>query len=107
MERADKIATIKELVGNDAKATDALVSVYLDRAESVILRRLYPFGIPDGAEFPEMYDMMSCELTSRYFFRMGSEGEQIHNENGIHRHYGSVNDEDILREIMPYVQVLG
>ena len=51
--------------------------------------------------------MLACKLAYRYFFRRGSEGEQIHNENGIHRHYGSVNDEDLLREIMPYVQVVG
>lgn len=104
METMDKIATIRELVGNDAKATDALVSVYLSDAEESILRRLYPFGVPDGASIPAMYDMASCKLAARYFLRRGAEGETVHNENGVHRHYGSVNDEDILREIMPYVR---
>ena len=107
MERGDKIVTIREMIWNDAKATDSDLSMCLDRAESVIMRRMYPFGVPEGAVLPAMYEMMACELASRYWARKGSDGEQIHNENGIHRHYGSVNDEDILREIMPYVQVLG
>lgn len=105
METTDKIAIIQELVDNDAKATDALVSVYLSDAESNILRRLYPFGVPEGAEVPNMYEMASCKLAARYFLRRGAEGETVHNENGIHRHYGSVNDEDILREIMPFAKV--
>lgn len=107
MDTSEKIATIKELVDNDAKATDSLVSVYLSEAESAILRRLYPFGVPDGAAVPAMYDFTACKLAARYFFRRGGEGELIHNENGIHRHYQSVNDEDLLREIMPYVQIVG
>ena len=105
METADKIVTIKELVDNDAKATDALVSVYLSDAEAAVLRRLYPFGVPSGAEVPTMYEMTECKLAARYFLRRGAEGETVHNENGIHRHYQSVNDEDLLREIMPFAKV--
>lgn len=37
--------------------------------------------------------------------RRGGEGEIAHNENGINRSYGTVNDEDILNRITPFVKV--
>ena len=109
MTDSEKIIFTKALTGNDAKATDALVTAFLTKAESVILRRLYGvYGeVPVDAEVPGIYEVMQCELASRYFFRMGGEGETAHNENGVNRTYHSTNDEEILREIIPYGRVLG
>lgn len=108
MTDAEKISTVKVLVENDATATDAVVTVYLNKAESAILRRLYPWGIPATADsVPQEYEMLQCELASRYFLKRGAEGEYIHDENGTNRHYGSVNDEDLLGEVVPYAKVLG
>ena len=107
MNEAEKIQAVQTLVENDCAATDALVSVYLSNAAAAILRRLYPFGVPEGAEVPDMYAYSQCELASRYFLRRGAQGEVTHNENGVNRTYGTVNDEDILREVMPYAKVLG
>lgn len=106
MELTEKITTVQALVENDDAATDALISVYLSSAKSAILRRLYPFGIPENAEVPAIYELSQCELAARYFLRRGAQGEVAHNENGINRTYGSVNDEDILREIMPFAKVM-
>ncbi len=103
----NKIQIAQTLVENDAKATDELITVYLSDAEAVILRRLYPFGVPTDAEVPDMYAYSQCELAARYFLRRGAQGEIVHNENGVNRTYQSANDEDILREIMPYAKVLG
>ena len=105
MTDSEKILTVQTLVENDEAATDALVSVYLSKASQAILRRLYPFGMQNGATVPDLYAYSQCELAARYFLRRGAEGEIAHNENGVNRTYGSVNDEDILREIMPYVRV--
>lgn len=105
----EKISTVQVLVENDPTATDAVVTVYLAKAESAILRRLYPYGIPSTVTdlIPEKYELLQCELASRYFLKRGAEGEYIHDENGTNRHYGSVNDEDLLSEVVPYAKVIG
>ena len=103
----EKILNVQALVEHDEEATDAVVSVYLSQAESVILGLLYRTfeDIPDGATVPKKYEYDQCELASRYFLRKGSQGETVHNENGVNRTYGSVDDQDILRRIMPYARV--
>lgn len=103
MTNEEKIAMVQTLVDNDSDATTALVNVYLNLAKSAILNRMYPFNMPESADVPSKYEVLQCQLASRYFLRRGAEGEASHNENGINRVYGSVNDEDILREVMQVV----
>ena len=106
MTDAEKITMVQTLVGNDEDATDALISVYLDLAKNAILNRRYPFGVPDYAEVPKEYESVQVRLAQRYFLRRGAEGEQIHNEDGVHRHYASVQDEDLLMEVIQIAKVL-
>ena len=106
MNDTEKITTVQTLVENDERATDSLVTVYLSNAEATILRRLYPFGIPEGATVPPIYEFSQCELAARYFLRRGAQGETAHSEDGVNRTYGSPNDEDILREVMPFARVM-
>ena len=101
----EKIANVQTRVGNDPTATDAVVTVYLGDAKAAIFRRLYPFGIPEGAEIPAIYEALQCKLAARYFLRIGAEGEITHNENGVNRTYGSVNDEDLLRDVIQVAKV--
>lgn len=105
MTTEEKVIRVQTLIGADETATDALVGVYLDEAKSAILNRRYPFGIPPYAEVPAEYESLQCRLAVRYFLRRGAEGEQIHNEDGVHRHYGSVNDEDLLCEVIQIAKV--
>ena len=102
----EKIANVQTRVGNDPTATDAVVTVYLDDAENAIMRRRFPFGIPEGETLPTAYDILQCRLAARYFLRFGAEGELTHNENGVNRTYGSVNDEDLLREVVQVAKVI-
>ena len=105
MTDAEKLPMAQTLIGTAPDATDALVTVYLDDAKAAILRRRYPFGIPDGAEIEPLYEMLQVKLAVRYFLRRGGEGEIAHSENGINRTYGSVNDEDLLMCVTPFAKV--
>ena len=100
----EKITMAQTLIG-DEEATNSLVAVYLEDAKHAILRRRYPFGMPDGADVEPLYEMLQIKLSVRYFLRRGGEGEIAHSENGISRTYGSVNDEDLLMCITPYAKV--
>lgn len=106
MTTAEKITIVKTLTG-DTAASDALISVYLDDAKAAILRRRYPFGIPENADVEAIYEMLQVKLATRYYLRRGGEGETRHSENGIDRTYGSVNDEDLLMEVTSFAKVIG
>lgn len=109
----EKITRVQTLLDNDVEATNNLISVLLDEAKDSILSRMYPFkrptievsGVTVEAEIPSIYDRLQCKLAVRYFLRRGGEGQTSHNENGINRTYGSVNDEDLLQEVMQVVNI--
>ena len=106
MTTEEKITRVQTLIGADTTATDELLAVYLDDAKAAILNRRYPFGIPPYVDdVPKEYESTQCKLAQRYFLRRGDEGEQIHNEDGVRRHYASVNDEDLLMEIIQIAKV--
>lgn len=100
----DKLALALEL--GDNKTSEAKMLAYLAKAGNVIIRRLDPLGSVGVTEVPKKYAVLQAELAARYSLRAGGEGEISHNENGVNRTYGSVNDEDLLREIMPYAKVM-
>ncbi len=105
MTEEEKTTMLKALCEDDEELTDSMASVYLAQAEAAIFRRLYPFGLPEDATIPRMYEMLQCELASRYFFRRGGQGENHHHENGVIRVYGSVNDEDLLMEVVQIAKI--
>lgn len=100
----DLIATTLTLIG-DSTIDSSIITVYLSLASKRILQRLYPFDSTQTT-LPSEYEYMQCELASRMYLRRGAEGEMAHSENGISRSYGTVNDEDILSQIVPFVQVM-
>ena len=108
MTQAEKIAMVQTLVENDADATATVVPVYLTLACNAMLERLYPYDASKTAsDIPERYDMIQCELAARYFLRRGGQGEINHEENGVNRQYGSVDDADILQRLTPFAKVGG
>jgi len=108
MTDAQKIARVKVLVENDPMATDDVVAVYLDSARYAMLERLFPLHPNKSVEdIPERYDSIQCDLAARYFLRRGSQAELNHEENGVNRSYGSVDDADLLEKLTPYAKVGG
>lgn len=100
MTDAEKIALVKNIV-DDSRATDALVGVYLHLAEEQMMDRLYPFGRGTQTEIPAQWQTLQCELAARLYLQRGAEGEIVHIENGVHRHYHSVSNEDLLGRLTP------
>lgn len=106
MTQAEKIANVQTRVGNVSEATQELIAVYLDDAKDAILKQRYPFGVPaDVTEIPSRYENIQCKLAARYFLRQGIEGQTVSIENGIHKHYESVDDEDLLKLILQVAKV--
>ena len=108
MTDAEKKTMVKTLCENDPEATDNVVAVYLNLALNTMLERLFPYDSNKGAtDVPERYDTLQCELAARYFLRRGGQGEINHEENGVNRQYGTVDDEDILKRLTPFAKVGG
>ena len=104
MSDQEKIQFVQSLLP-DMNISEALIKTYLSIAASRITERLYPFGNAPTA-WNTAYDIMQCELTVRMIARMGGEGEISHSENGVSRTYASVDDEDILSRLTPFVGVI-
>lgn len=103
-----QLDNLKLRLGDDLpELSDDLLTEYLDEAEAEILNRLYPFG--DGTEMlPQKYFKLQVEIAEFLALKRGAEYEESHNENGIHRVYGSNHiPEHLLRQITPYAKVVG
>ena len=108
MTDVEKTNMVRTLVENDSDATDEVIATYLSLACSAMLERLYPFDTDkDSTDLPVRYDALQCELAARYFLRRGGQGEINHEENGVNRQYGSVDDSDILNRLTPFAKVGG
>lgn len=94
------------LTNMTGETDNAVLSTYLTLAEGVVIRKAFPFG--NGTEeMPAKYDRTQVEIAAYLLNKRGAEGEKVHNENGVIRHY---EDGDIpptlLRRILPMGEVL-
>ena len=108
MTDAQRVERVKSYFDPDTEGlTDEVASSYLASSKDVVLNRLYAFAgnFPDDAEVPSRYEGLWCELAARRFSRRGGLGEQVHLENGIHRHWQTSDDSDLLSTIVPYAIV--
>ncbi len=106
MTAEEMLSTSRTLLGEDPQATDAVLSVFIEKAESMIANTLYPFGdIPDDYSTPVRYHMLACQIAVAEFSKQGAEGETVHIENGIHRTYRATSSDDLLKFVIPYAGV--
>lgn len=106
MTTEEKIANVKARANNDPQATDALIAIFLEDAKDAILKQRYPFGVPNSVtDVPAKYEVIQCKLAHRYFLRQSIEGQLTSVENGIHKQFESVDDEDLLKQIMQIAKV--
>lgn len=103
MTEAEKIATLKVMCD---ETDETLLSTYLGIARDAIFQKAYPYhDWPD--EVPDKYEEIQLEAASYLINKRGAEGESVHLENTIHRHY---TDADIpttlLRRVTPMAGVI-
>ncbi len=92
--------------GDPEEWADGVLEVYLEIAGQKILKRLYPFGPPEGARVPERYLGDQCEIACYLLNKRGAEGQTSHSENGVSRAYESASvPESMLCDIVPFVGV--
>ena len=96
-----------EMISAMSDETDAAVlSAYYLLAKQIILEKAFPFGnYPDV--LPAQYDGVHVEAAVYLLAKRGAEGETVHLENGVSRHWedGSVPP-SILRRIVPFAGVM-
>ena len=109
MTDAEKLTMLRVMVGqaNEGEWVDDTLRSYLKIAGSKILHRAYPYD-DTVTEVPSRYGYLQCEIAAYLLNRRGSEGQLVHNENGISRSYESADvPESMLKEIIPKVGVFG
>lgn len=106
MTDSEKIAEIEVLV-NDSRITETIITTYLSIATQRLLERMYPY-VSDLTDYslPEKHDHDVCELATRMIVRRGFEGQTSSSENGVSRGFASVDDEDILCRVTQVAGVL-
>jgi hypothetical protein len=103
MTREEMIARVCEMAEeSDSQA----VGYYLDNAGEIILNQLYPFDENWDTEseltVPTRYLNLQMRMAVVLLNKRGADGESMHIENGINRHYGAADiPEDMRREIVP------
>ena len=108
MTDAEKLTMLRIMVGqaNEGEWVDDTLLSYLKIAGNKILHRAYPYDYT-VTEVPTRYGYLQCEIAAYLLNRRGSEGQLVHNENGISRTYESADvPESMLKEIIPKVVVI-
>lgn len=101
MTNEEKISRLEVLISPDTASTELLLSL-LEIAEGIVLNKRYPFGPPEGAVIPAMYEHIQLQIAVELFSKMGAEGQTSHSENGINRTYESADiSPSLLKRIVP------
>ena len=99
----EKVNAISVLILPDTATTD-LLNLLVKQAESIVLNRRYPFGVPENATVPAQYEQIQIRMAVELFSKMGAEGQTVHEENGIKRTYEAADvSPSLLRQIRPMV----
>ena len=110
MTDAQKLTTIKTLLsdGGDLPSDDKL-QTYLTLAASEILAWIYHLvgGVPtDVVDVPARYNGTQIYAVIAGYTHAGAEGEHLHLENGVHRHFSYDDMLGYIRDnVLPYARV--
>ena len=111
MTDAEKISTLKVLLddGTGYLPSDATLLTYLTLSEKEILAWKYHLvgGVPgDVTSVPSADEVCQIYAVVAGYTHAGSEGEELHIENGVHRHFMYEDMTGYIRNhVLPYVRV--
>jgi hypothetical protein len=108
MTEVEKLTMLRVMVGqpNEGDWSDDVLISYLTIAGRKIINRAYPYD-DTVSEVPRRYGYLQCEIANYLLNRRGSEGQTVHNENGINRSYESADvPESMLSEVVPHCGVI-
>lgn len=101
MTNEEKIKRLAVLISPDT-ADSELLAILVEQAEGIVLNRRYPFGVPEDAAVPSVYEHIQLQIAVELFSKMGAEGQTAHGENGISRNYESADiSPSLLKRIVP------
>lgn len=87
MNNEERIDKMKIMLGEDGlDIDDDVCQTYLDLANQKILNHRYPFGT-SRVEIEKQFEYDLIELAIVKYNERGVEGQETHNENGVHRKY--------------------
>lgn len=103
MTKAEKIELVKAM---SEETDESIISAYLNLAGSKICRIAYPYDFT-VTDCPARYEHLQIEAAVYLLNKRGGEGETIHIENGITRHYESGDlPTALVKQIVPLAGVV-
>ena len=110
MTDAQKLATIKTLLEDGCEMpSDEKLNTYITLSGNEILAWKYHLvgGVPDYVtEVPSLDEGAQIYAVVAGYTHAGSEGESVHVENNVHRHFIYSDMVDYIRNhVLPYVRV--
>ena len=111
MTDAQKLNSIKVLLedGSGYMPTDETLNEYITLAQGEILAWMYHLvgGVPDDVTaVPSKYEGIQIYAVVVGWTHAGGEGELVHIENGVHRHFSYTDMLDYIHNnVLPYVRV--
>lgn len=108
MTNTEKLTMLKTILRIGDTTEDALLGVYLDAAAQELLAWKYGWsanGVP--AEVPAEDEQTQIWAVVAGYSISGAEGEEVHIENGIHRHFTYIDMIDYIHNnTIPYAKVM-
>lgn len=99
---------LKIYLGITDNSEDDLLSLLIEKAETAILNRRYPYGYTDEERATALsrYSDIQLDIAVYLYNKRGAEGQTGHSENGISRSYeGAGIPESYLQGIVPVCKV--
>lgn len=104
----EMLAMLAVMTDLSVDSDEAVLALYSEIAEDLIMRRLYPFGAPEGATLPSSLEVKALEVAAYMILKRGAEGQTAHKENGVDRTYDArYVPDDMLREVIPMAVAVG